>query len=119
MHLSTNISLLSSIFNFTPKTQRAAKLGLGVSHTMCHASYWGETFLFYVLGPKLAATIHPLFSDLSTDLIFSLHSDTPTVDVTPLQMVRTAILREMKKTKEILGPKERINLLHALQAVTI
>jgi predicted amidohydrolase YtcJ len=86
---------------------------------MGHINYWGETFSEYVLGPERAARIHPLQSDIDAGLIISLHSDAPVVEVDPLMYVRTAVMREMYPSNEVLGGGERISLLEAIKAVTI
>jgi len=90
-------------------------------------------------GPARASHIHPLATDISASLLFSLHSDTPVTELHPLLYVRTAILRELYSphshahadpgpqshplhhhpNKRILGPEQRISLLEALKAITI
>lgn len=97
---------------------RVAALGLGVSHTINHIYYWGETFRDHVLGAGRAAQIHALARDLEHGIRSSCHSDSPVSPVDPLLALRTATTRLMRGSDDVLGPFQQIDLDQALRTVT-
>lgn len=103
----------------TTQVQKAASLGLGVSHTIGHVYYWGETFQNWVLGPERAARIDPVKDDVDGKLVYSFHSDSPLTEPDPLLFVRTAVTRLKYGSNEVLGPEQRVTLEEALRGVTI
>jgi predicted amidohydrolase YtcJ len=108
-------------FTVTSEAQieKAKELGLGVSHTMGHVYYWGETFRDHVLGLERASRIDPLASDFQRDLVVSLHSDSPVTPPSPLIFLQTAVTRRMRNSGEILGPDQCIPLDAALKTITL
>ncbi|KAF3941091.1 hypothetical protein ABW19_dt0206488 [Dactylella cylindrospora] len=115
--------LLHRIEHFTvtepAQIVRAKALGLGVSHTMGHIHFWGDTFKDGVLGEDRAFRIDPVYDDWRYKLPYSFNSDSPVTDVDPLLWVRTAITRKIYKTGNILGKEQRVGLEEALRGVTI
>jgi predicted amidohydrolase YtcJ len=72
-------------FTTTNKEQiaRSKELGIGISHTIGHVGYWGDTFSNYVLGHPRADNIDPLAWDEEIGAVWSLHSDSPVTEVNP------------------------------------
>ncbi|KAG9025862.1 hypothetical protein FS837_004794, partial [Tulasnella sp. UAMH 9824] len=103
----------------TAQVEKAASLGLGVSHTIGHVYYWGETFQTFVLGPERAARIDPIKDDVDKELVYSFHSDSLLTEPDPLLFVRTAVTRLKYDSKEVLGQEQRVTLEDALRGVTV
>ncbi|KAG8893844.1 hypothetical protein FRC00_009950, partial [Tulasnella sp. 408] len=99
----------------TAQVEKAASLGLGVSHTIGHVYYWGETFRNWVLGPERAARIDPIKDDVDKEVVYSFHSDSPLTEPDPLLFVRTAVTRLKYDSKEVLGDAQRVTLEEALR----
>lgn len=100
------------------QAERAAALGLAVSHTVNHIYYWGETLRDHVLGAARAAQIHSLARDLEQGICVSCHSDSPVSPVDPLLYLRTATTRLMRGSDDVLGPFQQLDLARALRTVT-
>lgn len=103
----------------TGQIEKAKSLGLGVSHTIGHVYYWGDTFQKWVLGPERAARIDPIKDDATKGLVCSFHSDSPLTEPDPLLFVRTAVTRLMYDTDKVLGTEQCVTLEEALRGVTI
>ncbi|KAH7104296.1 amidohydrolase family-domain-containing protein [Auriculariales sp. MPI-PUGE-AT-0066] len=103
----------------TAQIARAQALGLGISHTIGHVRYWGETFVDYVLGPARGGSVDPLHSDENAGVVWSLHSDSPVTDVAPLSYLQTATTRLTSQHQKVYDPEERVDLPTALRGVTI
>lgn len=103
----------------TDQIEKAKGLGLGVSHTIGHVYYWGDTFQKWVLGPERAARIDPIKDDATKELVYSFHSDSPLTEPDPLLFVRTAVTRLMYETDNVLGPEQCVTLEEALRGVTV
>ncbi|KAG8929816.1 hypothetical protein FRC01_003739 [Tulasnella sp. 417] len=101
------------------QVEKAASLGLGVSHTIGHVYYWGETFQNWVLGPERAARIDPVKDDVASELVYSFHSDSPLTEPDPLLFVRTAVTRLKYDSNEVLGGEQCVTLEEALKGVTV
>lgn len=97
---------------------RAATLGLSVSHLIAHVHRWGHAFKSWVLGHSRAANIDPVQDSVHSGVTWSFHSDSPVSESDPLQFVETAVEREMEGTKEVLGPRQRINVEEAFAGIT-
>ena len=106
-------------FNVTSHNQveRAANLGLGISHTLGHVYYCGQAFKEWVLGHDRAMRIDPVHDDICHELFFSFNSDSPVTDVALLLYIKTAISRLMTNG-EVLGRKQCVGLQTALRGVT-
>jgi predicted amidohydrolase YtcJ len=100
------------------QVERAAALGLAVSHTINHIYYWGESFRDHVLGEGRAAQMHSLRRDLGYGICSSCHSDSPVSPVDPCLSLRTAATRLMRGSDDVLGPFQQLSLAEALRTVT-
>ena len=123
LYEDNNKSMTHRIEQFTVvslnQVNRAAKLGLRISHTIGHVCYWGQKFIDSVLGADRAMRIDPVHDDDNNELSYSFHSDSPVTDVNPLLYVKTAITRLMYPNGNILGVKQCVGLKTALEGVTI
>ncbi|EPE03068.1 amidohydrolase 3 [Ophiostoma piceae UAMH 11346] len=98
--------------------QRAAQLGLGVSHLIAHVRRWGDTFAHWVLGEERAARLDPVADAVAAGVTYSFHSDSPISEANPLQYVETAASRVLEATGEVLGPDQRITVEQAFAGIT-
>ncbi|KAI9856840.1 MAG: hypothetical protein M1824_005213 [Vezdaea acicularis] len=120
----SNEKIMHRIEHFTvtspEQVKKAAELKLGVSHTMGHVCYWGETFYDYVLGPPRASRIHAIQDDIHEDIVYSFHSDSPVTDVDCLLWVKTAMTRETFPNKHVYDKDQCVqSLAEALRGITI
>ncbi len=97
---------------------RAAALGLSVSHAIDDIYSRGVGLRDRVLGPERAARIHALRSDAERGLCSSCHSDSPRSPVDPCLYLRTAVIRLMRDSDDVLGPAQQLDLAGALRTVT-
>lgn len=100
------------------QAERAAALGLAVSHTINHIYYWGESLRDHVLGAGRAERVHALLRDFEHGICSSCHSDSPVSPVDPLLYLRTATTRLMRNSDDVLGPFQQLDLAQALRTVT-
>ena len=98
---------------------RAASLGLDISHLIAHVRRWGHAFQSYVLGRDRAARVDPVRDTIDSGATYSFHSDSPVSEADPLQFVETAVEREMEGTTRTLGSPQRIEVEEAFAGVTI
>lgn len=91
--------------------------GFLLSFFPAHIYYWGETHIKN-LGIKRAERLSSIKSALNEGLIYTIHQDTPVLAPNLFKAMQSAILRKTKEGK-VLGEKEKITPLEALQAVTI
>ncbi|KAF2153443.1 hypothetical protein K461DRAFT_312820 [Myriangium duriaei CBS 260.36] len=97
---------------------RTADLKLGVSHLIAHVGTWGDAFSNYVFKDHdRAARIDPVHDEMKAGLTVSLHSDSFTSPVQPLQYVDTAHKRYTRSGKQ-LGKDQCVTLEQAFAAVT-
>lgn len=115
--------LVNRIEHFTvtepEQVQRLHNLGMSPTFTIGHVYYWGKVFRDTILGPDRAARIDSTGDCVKIGMIFSLHSDSFTTPVAPLQYVQTAVTRAMRDGGEVLGPEQKISLDEALRSITI
>jgi predicted amidohydrolase YtcJ len=97
---------------------KAAALGLSVSHSIDDIYSRGASLRDDVLGPARAARIHALRSDALRGLCGSCHSDSPRSAVDPCLYLRTAVIRLMRDSDDVLGPAQQLDLAGALRTVT-
>ncbi|MFJ7953511.1 amidohydrolase family protein [Lysinibacillus sp. NPDC096418] len=85
---------------------------------MNHVYYWGDRHREIFLGPERAKRISPLHEAMSSNLLFTLHSDCPVTPISPLFSVWAAVNR-LTKDGYVLGPEQRIDVETALKSMTI
>ena len=96
----------------------AAKLGLGVSHTIAHVGTWGDAFANYIFqDPARAARIDPFADEIAAGVTVSMNSDSFTSTVAPLRYVDMAVTRRTPSGK-VLGPEQAVSLEQAFAGIT-
>lgn len=101
----------------TDQLDRMKQLGVIPSFFVLHTYYWGDRHQQIFLGPTRAARISPAQDAVARGLLFTLHADTPVTPMEPLRMVWAAVNRRTTSGL-VLGPDQRISVLHSLRAVT-
>jgi predicted amidohydrolase YtcJ len=92
--------------------------GMTPSFFPAHVYYWGDRHRDVFIGPQRAARISPLETARDRGVRYTIHLDTPVVPMDPLLLVWTAVRRETS-SGQVLGPRERVDVMQALRAVTI
>ncbi|GAB5454798.1 MAG: amidohydrolase [Henriciella sp.] len=88
------------------------------SYFVAHTFYWGDWHRDSVLGEDRARRISPLKSSADNGVVFTIHNDAPVVPPDMIRLLWTAVNRETR-SKQTLGPHERITAEQALKAITI
>jgi predicted amidohydrolase YtcJ len=83
-----------------------------------HTFYWGDWHRQSVAGPERAENISPTGWMLGNNILFSIHSDAPVTFPNSSRILASAVNRTTR-TGYILGPKQRIEPLIALKAMTL
>jgi hypothetical protein len=83
-----------------------------------HTFYWGDWHRQSVAGPARAENISPTGWVLDNDMKFSIHSDAPVTFPNSMRILDSAVNRTTR-TGYVLGPKQRLQPLDALKAMTI
>ena len=109
--------LIHGQFLAEDQIEETKKLGIIPSFFVAHTYYWGDVHIKN-FGIDRANKISPLASSLKSDLLFTLHQDSPVIESNMLETIWCATTRETKSGK-ILGQGERIGVLDAIKAVTI
>ncbi|WP_299161638.1 amidohydrolase [uncultured Tenacibaculum sp.] len=103
-----------------PETEllKIKKLNLFPSFHINHLLYYGDALNNDILGEKRTSKILPVKSALNQKIISTLHADQPMFESKPFRLIQTAIER---KTKEgiVIGKNEQLNLLEAIESLTI
>ena len=100
--------------------ERVRDLGVSVSMTIGHVYFWGSVFQRAVLGADRAARIDPAGDLKRLGVRFSFHSDSTVTSVDPLRYLMNAVTRVPQQNGgKVLGPRQRISIDDALQAMTL
>ena len=84
-----------------------------------HVYYWGSAFRDNIFGEKKAIKLDRCGSFERMGIPFSLHSDAPVIEISPLEMVEIAVTRRTwADPNYVLGPKECASVEAALRGVT-
>ncbi len=97
---------------------RFSRAGFGASFHIQHVHYYGRVLRDRLFGEARVKRLLPLQSAFAAGLEASLHSDHPMFPSTPLQMVKSAVMR-LSKEGDPIGPEQAISVEQALRAVTI
>ena len=99
---------------------RVRDLGATVSMTVGHVYFWGSVFQRAILGADRAARIDPAGDLMRSGVRFSFHSDSTVTSVDPLRYLMNAVTRVPQQNDgKVLGPRQRIPIDDALQAMTL
>ena len=94
------------------------ELGIFPALYPMHTFYWGDWHRQSVAGPERAENISPTGWMLERGMKFSIHSDAPVTFPVSMRILDSAVNRTTR-TGHVLGPKQRIQPLVALKAMTI
>jgi predicted amidohydrolase YtcJ len=83
-----------------------------------HTFDWGDWHRQSVAGPERAENISPTRWILENGMKFSIHSDAPVTFPVSIRIFDSAVNRTTR-TGYVLGPKQRIQPLEALKAMTL
>jgi len=83
-----------------------------------HTFYWGDWHRESVAGPERAENISPTGWMLENGMKFSIHSDAPVTFPNSMRIFDSAVNRTTR-TGYVLGPKQRVEPLIALEAMTL
>jgi predicted amidohydrolase YtcJ len=83
-----------------------------------HTFYWGDWHRDSVAGPERAENISPTGWLLDNGLAFSIHSDAPVTFPNSMCILDRAVNRTTGSGR-VLGPKQKLSVYTALQAMTI
>jgi hypothetical protein len=98
--------------------ERMRELAVVPSFFSLHTYYWGDRHRDIFMGAERAARMSPAADALARGVRFTIHCDAPVVPMEPLRLVWAAVNRRSTSGAQI-GPEERIDVVHALRAVTI
>ena len=99
--------------------ERMAALGVSPSFLIGHVYYWGAAFVDDVFGPEKAAKLDRTGACEARGIRWTLHSDDPVTEMSPLRCIENAVTRSMWKSDERLSTQECISVDAALRAMTI
>ncbi len=97
---------------------RFAKAGFGVSFHIQHVYYYGRILGDGLFGEARVKRLLPVRSAFAAGLKPSLHSDHPMFPSTPLQMIKTAVMRRSREGDPV-AQKQGISVEQGLRAMTI
>jgi hypothetical protein len=97
---------------------RFAQAGFGASFHIQHVYYYGRILRDSLLGEERVKRLLPVQAALAAGVKPSLHSDHPMFPSTPLQMIKTAVMRNTKEGDPV-SEKQRISVEQGLRAMTI
>lgn len=94
------------------------KLGIFPALFPMRTFYWGDWYRQSVVGPERAENISPTGWLDANGIKFSIHSDAPVTFPNSMRVLASAVNRTTR-TGYVLGPRQRIDPLIALKAMTI
>jgi predicted amidohydrolase YtcJ len=94
------------------------QLGIFPSLFPMHTFYWGDWHRDTVLGRKRAENISPTGWFLKRGMMFTTHHDAPVAFPDTMRVLSATVNRTTRSGK-VLGPKQRVEPLVALKAMTL
>jgi hypothetical protein len=83
-----------------------------------HTYYWGDWHRDHTVGPQAADNISPTGWVRQREMIFTTHHDAPVAFPDSMRVLDATVTRRTR-SGDILGPKQRVDVLTALKAMTI
>ena len=83
-----------------------------------HTFYWGDWHRDSVLGPERAENISPTGWLMSRGMMFTSHHDAPVARPDSMRVLSATVTRR-SRTGDIIGPRHRVPVATALNAMTI
>lgn len=98
---------------------RMARLGISPSFLIGHVYYWGKAMRDSIFGKRKAQLLDRTAACEAAGIRWSLHSDDPVTEMSPLRCIQNAVTRKLWKAPgELLAPEECISVDAALRAMT-
>lgn len=98
---------------------RMKALGVSPSFLIGHVYYWGKAFRDEIFGPQKAMLLDRVGSCEAQGITWTLHSDAPVTELSPLRYIHNAVTRQMwREPQSVLAPKERVSVAAAIRAMT-
>ena len=91
---------------------------IGGSFFITHIYYFGDVHKNIFLGPKRVINQEPVRWAEDEGMIFTIHSDCPVTDISPLDSIRFAVERKTRKG-DTLGDVQKLSRVEAYKKMTI
>ncbi|CAM4240299.1 amidohydrolase [Lacicoccus alkaliphilus] len=98
--------------------KKMVKNDIGGSFFMNHIYYFGDVHKAKFLGPERAENLEPVRWAEDAGMTFTIHSDCPVTDISPLHSIGIAVDRETR-SGDVLGKKQRLSRIEAYRKMTI
>ena len=91
---------------------------IGGSFFINHIYYFGDIHKSKFLGPERVKHLEPVKTAEEEGMTFTIHSDCPVTDISPLASIRFAVERQTRNG-DTLGDEEKLSRLEAYKKMTI
>ncbi|MEK4300403.1 amidohydrolase family protein [Oceanobacillus sp. FSL W8-0428] len=98
--------------------EEMTKHQIGGSFFTNHIYYFGDIHKKYFLGPERVQNLDPVRWAEDTEMTFTIHSDCPVTDISPLDSIRIAVERKTRQG-EILGEHQKLTRIEAYRKMTV
>jgi len=95
------------------------RLGVMPSLFPMHTFYWGDWHTSKTVGPLLGQNISPTGWVHARGMKFSSHHDAPVAFPDSMRVLDATVTRVARGSGKIIGPKQRVDVITALKAMTI
>lgn len=83
-----------------------------------HTFYWGDWHRDHTVGPELVDNISPTGWTVRRGMIFASHHDAPVALPNSMRVLSATVSRR-SRSRDIIGPAQRVDVITALKAMTI
>ncbi|WP_080873589.1 amidohydrolase [Oceanobacillus timonensis] len=94
------------------------KHAIGGSFFTNHIYYFGDIHKKFFLGPEKVQNLDPVRWAEDKGMTFTIHSDSPVTDISPLDSIRIAVERKTRQG-ELLGEHQQLTRLEAYKKMTV
>lgn len=98
--------------------RRMKALGVCANLFANHLYFWGDAHYERTMGPERACRMDATGTAQRIGVPYAIHSDAPVTPLGPLFTAWCAVNR-LTSSGRVLGPEERVDVAHALRAVTL
>lgn len=95
------------------------RLGVFPSLFPMHTFYWGDWHTEHTVGPELSPNISPTGWVRARGMKFSSHHDAPVAFPDSMRVLHATVNRTARGSGRVIGPEQRVDVITALQAMTI
>lgn len=92
--------------------------GIGGSFFINHVYHFGDIHKKYFLGPDRVRNLDPVRWAEDAGMTFTIHSDCPVTDISPLASIRFAVERKTRGG-DVLGAHQKLTRLEAYRKMTL